>query len=258
MKILIITDLEGVAGVITYEEYCVPSGKFYKRACELATLEANAAIEGALEAGADLIEVLDGHGQGGIDQNLLHPRAKRVVASGKKYPFNLDGSFDAVILLGHHAKAGTIKDPFPHTGTFNVLEFSINGHSLGEVGKNALMCSYFMVPLIMVSGTAGACEEALHIAPDIETVITTAYADRIQSLNTVPRDAWVQVGELIHLPTKLAQEQIRAAVIRGITKRKQIRQFWLSPPYEEILEIKRWIRRRLVRHDNDLIRLLNI
>ena len=66
------TDLEGVAGVINFDDYCTPKGRYYEVARELLTKEVNAAIERLLEAGADEFLVVDGHGYGGINPLLLH------------------------------------------------------------------------------------------------------------------------------------------------------------------------------------------
>ena len=46
MKIMIVTDLEGVAGVQNFEDWCSPGGCYYDKAKRLLTLETNAVIEG--------------------------------------------------------------------------------------------------------------------------------------------------------------------------------------------------------------------
>lgn len=53
MKIYVMTDMEGVAGVVNADDYLAPGARYYEVARELATGEVNAAIEGALEAGAE-------------------------------------------------------------------------------------------------------------------------------------------------------------------------------------------------------------
>lgn len=66
MKIYIMTDLEGTAGVVDFESQTYPSGKYFEIAKGLATEEVNSACEGAFEAGIEEIFVVDGHGSGGI------------------------------------------------------------------------------------------------------------------------------------------------------------------------------------------------
>ena len=51
MKVYVMTDMEGVAGVVSSTDYCAPESRYYEVGRELTTLETNAAIEGALAAG---------------------------------------------------------------------------------------------------------------------------------------------------------------------------------------------------------------
>ena len=66
-KILISVDMEGIAGVVTSAQLG-PSGFESQRFRQFMTDETNAAIDGAIEAGAKEIVVADSHGNG---QNLL-------------------------------------------------------------------------------------------------------------------------------------------------------------------------------------------
>jgi D-aminopeptidase len=52
MKIYIMCDLEGTAGVIDHRKQCWFDGEYYRQARQLATLELNALVQGALEGGA--------------------------------------------------------------------------------------------------------------------------------------------------------------------------------------------------------------
>ncbi len=60
-KVFISSDVEGVAGIATYDQVA-RGGHGYPRAQELMTLEANAAIAGALDGGADEVVINDSHG----------------------------------------------------------------------------------------------------------------------------------------------------------------------------------------------------
>ena len=102
MKVYIMTDIEGVAGVSEWA-HGNPAGVYYERSKRLLTLEVNAAVEGALEAGATEILVWDGHGPGGLDPELLHPEAW--LLQGKECPkgWGLDETFDAMFFVGQHA-----------------------------------------------------------------------------------------------------------------------------------------------------------
>ena len=61
MKIYMITDMEGVGGVIN-ESHVFSDRPYYEKAREWLTLDVNAAVQGAIEGGADEVLVCDGHG----------------------------------------------------------------------------------------------------------------------------------------------------------------------------------------------------
>jgi D-amino peptidase len=83
MKIHIMTDMEGCAGVMCANEYIYSNSKYYEEARDLVSLEVSAAVEGALEAGATEVLVADGHGPSALKRSLLHPRAK--LLGGRPY-----------------------------------------------------------------------------------------------------------------------------------------------------------------------------
>ena len=55
MKVLIVTDLEGVNGVLNFDDWCVPEGRRNEAGCRFLTEEVNAAVAGFFEAGADSV-----------------------------------------------------------------------------------------------------------------------------------------------------------------------------------------------------------
>ena len=113
MRVYISVDMEGVAGVV-HEDQTDPTeprhAGEYNRMRRLMTSEANAAIEGALEAGATRILVNDSHW---LMRNLLaeelHPSAE-LLSGGPKLRSMVEGvelGFDAALFVGYHAMAGT-------------------------------------------------------------------------------------------------------------------------------------------------------
>ena len=58
MKVFISVDMEGITGV-TVSQHCNPSESDYQRFRKLMTQDTNAAIEGAIEAGATEVLVND-------------------------------------------------------------------------------------------------------------------------------------------------------------------------------------------------------
>jgi D-amino peptidase len=185
MKVYIICDLEGAAGVADQIHQCsfshaefgkdayIPGifGPFYLQARRLATLELNAVVEGALEAGATEIWAWDGHCSfpGGLDVELLHPECRLVMNAGDGGPLGLDSTCDALIMVGLHAKEGTPAAPQAHT-LFPGMVW--NGEVVGEIGMSCATASVHGVKFIMISGDRAAVAEALALAPDIETVGT--------------------------------------------------------------------------------------
>ena len=100
--------------------------------------------------------VRDSHGS---KQNLLpsdvDPRARllRGASTGPKNMMEgIDSTFDAVVFIGYHAKAGTPNAILEHTSNGNVVDFSINGVSLPEGGYNALVAGLVNVPVVFIVG----------------------------------------------------------------------------------------------------------
>ena len=169
MNIYIMTDMEGVAGVLSSPDWCHPEGRYYERGKELLTLEVNAAIEGFCAAGAAGIAVADGHGWGGIDPVLLDPRAELMRGFPGPYPFLLDAAFDAAAWVGQHAKAGAEFAHLAHTNSMRCLDQMINGVSVGEFGELVLCAGELGVRTVFLAGDQAACDEAREFVPGIET-----------------------------------------------------------------------------------------
>jgi len=238
MKIYIMTDLEGVAGVINFDDYCTPEGRYYEVARELLTREVNAAIEGLLEAGADEFLVVDGHGYGGINPLLLHSSAKLLAGRPLRYPFGCDRSFDAAIIVGQHAKSNTDGGHLCHTGSFEVEDLSINNLSLGELGCNMLFAAYFDVPTIMVSGDKATCEEALSLVPNIEVAPVKEGIRRGSASGLTGEKNKLFNGAAIHLHPRKACELIREKARKALKRIDEVKPFWLSPPYELVKRLR--------------------
>ncbi|MCY0903124.1 MAG: M55 family metallopeptidase [Firmicutes bacterium] len=87
MRILISVDLEGIAGVPGREDI-MPGNVNYERFRRQTTQEANAAVDGAFDAGADSVVVNDSHGR---MRNLLYeeldPRAELISGHNKVLKF---------------------------------------------------------------------------------------------------------------------------------------------------------------------------
>src|SRR2546428_10751805 len=129
--------MEGIAGVV-HESRPEPTNPAhaaeYGRFRRLMTAEANAAIEGALAAGASKIVVNDSHW---FMRNLLaeelHQAAE--LLSGDPKPRSMvegiDPGFDAALFLGVHAPPGTRHAAPDHTYADRIHHVRPNGPPAG-------------------------------------------------------------------------------------------------------------------------------
>ena len=155
MKIYIMTDLEGPAGVNRWIQTREGETPEKLAAMRLLTAEVNVAVEGIHQADpeADVI-VYDGHGTGGIVFEEISPRARIVMhGQGMKIPCSLDPTFDGLMFVGQHAMAGTPNAPLCHSYSSRRVEhYKLNGRFIGEIGCLAAIAGAMGVPTIFLSG----------------------------------------------------------------------------------------------------------
>ena len=166
MKVFISVDIEGITGVV-HGDMMTSDAREYDRGRRLMTGDANAAVEGAMRAGADHVLVADGHGP---MRNLLveelHEAAHVVVGTGDARDHcQLEGAdsatFDAALFVGYHAMAKTAKAIHPHTiAGIAVHELRLNGRPHGETGLNAAILASLGIPTVLVTGDETTCAEA--------------------------------------------------------------------------------------------------
>lgn len=170
MKIMIMTDLEGVAGVLDAENWIYPTSRYYEKAKRLLCDEVNAAAAAFLAGGFSEVVVNDGHGPGAIDPELLDSRLRLIRGVTKPvYPWGLDQSYAAFAVVGQHAKSRTPFSHLTHTGTFAVLSCAVNGFEIGEFGQCALCAAELGIPTIFAAGEQAFADEAEELAPGIVT-----------------------------------------------------------------------------------------
>lgn len=170
MKVYLMTDLEGPAGVLNRNDWVKFGSPYYEKAKMLLTEEVNAAARGFFNAGATEILVSDGHGSGGLQPELLDRRCLLLRGYPTGYPCGLTSDYDVVAWVGQHAKAGTPFAHIPHTGNHHVIDLSINGYSIGELGELAMCAGVLGVKPIFASGDLAMCKEARTLLPGIKTV----------------------------------------------------------------------------------------
>jgi D-amino peptidase len=209
MKILIAADMEGISGVVHWDQV-TPGTADYTRFRHIMTQDINAAIRGAFEAGAREVIVADGHNNGrNILIEELDPRA--TLNSGTPSPLSMvqgiDADVDGVCFIGYHARIGTPNAILEHTWSDErVTNLWINDQHFGETGLNAAVCSHFNVPVIMVSGDQAVCDEARELLGDIETAVVKWASGRMAAECFSPQVA----QQLIQECTARAVSRLRA------------------------------------------------
>ena len=197
MKVYVSTDLEGISGITTWEQTREFASPHYQHARHLLTREVNACVQGCLDGGATEIVVLDGHAGGyNFVPDELHPGATYVTGTCRPAWFcGLDESVDAAILLGYHAMVGTPNAVLAHTqSSRSGNRYWYNGQESGEIAQSAIVCGYYSVPVVLVTGDEAACVEARALLGD---GITTASVKKGLSITSClmvpPQRAWEMV-----------------------------------------------------------------
>jgi len=162
MKILIAADMEGITGVVHWDQV-MPDHPEYSRFCKLMTGDVNAAIRGAFAGGATTVAVTDGHYNG---RNILIEEldSRATLNSGSPSPLSMvqgvDEGVDGVMFVGYHGRMGAVNAILDHTWSDErVSGVWINGQAFGEAGLNGAVCGHFNVPVIMASGDQTLCAE---------------------------------------------------------------------------------------------------
>ena len=190
MKVWISFDMEGVAGIVDWDQCRPDSGASYALGCELLQAEVNSAIDGAIAGGATEIVLNDSHSRmANLDPRKIAGNAQYI--SGRHKPHymmeGLDETFDAIFFVGYHGSISGRPSTLSHT--YNPEVFSgakVNGRQVGESGINALVAQHFRVPIAFLSSDAVTEEETRPFAPDAVSVITKESITRFSAKNLHP------------------------------------------------------------------------
>jgi D-amino peptidase len=200
MKIYISADMEGVVGVVTNEQLG-PQGFEYARFREFMTQEVNAAIEGALAAGATEIVVSDSHGNG---QNLLIEKLPTNILLIRAWPRPLmmmqgiDETFAGAIFIGYHTGTTSSQGVRAHTiSSARLADVRLKGVSVSEAGLNAAIAGHFNVPVIMISGDDATVKETQALLGDVEGAVVK-WASGFHSAKTImPAASYALIREKV-------------------------------------------------------------
>jgi len=219
MKVYISFDLEGATGVTNKFDLDERSPRF-ALSQRLGTGDVNAAVEGAIDAGAKDIYIYDGHGT--ERNNLLfehiHPKAKlirtRLETPGYNMPA-IDNSFDAVFFVGWHAKPSKpgILSHCYHPDVF--LEWRVNGKTVGEPEFSAAYAGMLDIPVVLFTGDDCSCIEVKKWNPECECIVTKYAIDR-------------EGG--VCLSKEMSWEKIRAGAKKALLNRENVNPFKFKMP----------------------------
>lgn len=236
-RIYVMTDLEGVAGVLDHRNWCSPGSTYYDLAKKFLTMEVNAAVAGFLEGGAEEIVVADGHGPGGLNPELLDERVEFQRGwPSDTWPLGLDQSFDACAWVGQHARSRSVGAHLAHTQSFKYYELTVNGIAIGEFGQFGMCASELGVRSIFGSGDRAFTREAQELVPGIETA---AVKRGLQSkagdgLSWEDYSTWNTAA--VHLHPARARKAIKIGARRSIDRASK-EDFGIIPmkaPYQRV------------------------
>lgn len=230
MKILIAADMEGITGVVHWDQVN-PNHSEYPRFRKLMTQDVNAAIRGAFAGGADSVVVTDGHNNSrNILIEELDPRATLNSGSPSRLSMvhGVDQGVEGVMFVGYHGRMGSIDAILDHTWSDErVSGLWINDRAFGESGLNGAVCGHFDVPVIMACGDQTLCAEARDFfGNEVETAQVKTAVTRMSAECLPPA-----------VTTKLIEESARRAVEK-IRSKKAPKPFKVSKPIRMVVEFE--------------------
>ncbi len=173
MKVYISADIEGVCGIANWNEASKTHAD-YAEFRQRMTSEVVAACQAAIACGARQIYVKDAHASG---RNIIAeqlPECAVLIRGWSGHPFSmvqeLDESFDALLMIGYHSKAGSDTNPLAHTMSTKVAYIKINGVVASEFLIHQYAAALENVATVFISGDRGICSEVKAANPNIETV----------------------------------------------------------------------------------------
>jgi D-amino peptidase len=225
MEVFISIDMEGVAG-IAHLRQVMRGTDDYPKARELMTGEANAAIAGAFEAGAERVVVNDSHGDmTNLVPDRLDTRAELTIGSPKPRSMvtGIGPNFGCALFIGYHAGIGTEAAVLDHTYSGRLFRgVRVNGESWNEAHLNAAMCGMHGVPVALVTGDDKCCEQAASRLPGVKTVVVKHALGRNVATSLSP---------------ERAREEIRFAATEAVKTAHSLDLFRPEPPFELEIDV---------------------
>jgi D-amino peptidase len=174
MRVYISADIEGVSGVATWDQ-ARTDGPDHPRARIWMTEDVNAAVAGAVEAGASDVVVRDAHGRArNILWDGLHPAARLISGWDPRIDMlmGLDGSFGLVMLVGYHPGPSAPRGVLSHAFTGRIREMRLNGTICNEAIFAAVQAGALGVHVGLVTGQIELLDEIRPVMPECMFVAT--------------------------------------------------------------------------------------
>ncbi len=176
MKVFVSVDMEGTSGLVRWADV-VTRGIDYPANRRFMTRDVNAAIAGAFEAGASEVVVEENHGVEELCNLVLDeidPRCRVVRGAGRPTATTmagLDARCGVVLLVGHHARAGSFPGIMAHTVSYERFRaVRVNGRDCGEPEIFLIRAGELGVPVGLVTGDQVVAEQLRKRAPWVEAV----------------------------------------------------------------------------------------
>lgn len=170
MKVFILSDLEGIAGIDDFVQRDKSLVDIYETSCKLLADSINLSIDTCFENGADTVYYMDAHAGGGnVIPKMIDKRAIKCTISEWEELVR-ERKIDCVIELGAHARAGTIGGFLDHTRSSTEIFYTkLDGKEQSELSLHAAFCAAYDIPTVAVIGDEAAVQQAKEYIPDIYT-----------------------------------------------------------------------------------------
>ncbi|MDH3591555.1 MAG: M55 family metallopeptidase [Planctomycetota bacterium] len=256
MRVFISADMEGATGVC-HRDHLLAGGQDYEVARRWLTGDVNAAVEGAVAAGATDVVVADGHA---TMRNLvlddLHEAARLVQgpAQARNRPFGQlaghdAGGYDAAFMIGHHSRAGTPGGLLAHTWVgMLVKEIRLQGEPASESKLNAALLGHYGVPVVLATGADDYCAQVRDELGDDLTVVAVKETIGPSAVLTLTP---ARAQAAIRAAAAAAMQQPREPLRTGSPVRIEV-EFWRDEMRERAAELAgEPVGRTTLRYDGD-------
>jgi D-amino peptidase len=183
VRIYVSVDMEGITGLVDADDV-QPGGRDYERGRLMMAEDVNAAIRGAVAAGATDITVNDAHGpMRNLLPEALHPAA-RLIRGKPKQMLMLEGltpQHDAAVFVGYHSRAGALGVLSHSFMGHEIEDMWLDGRPVGEIGLAHATAAAIGVPVTALTGDDCACTEMTEWDASVRTVAVKYARDRFSA-----------------------------------------------------------------------------